>query len=151
MFTIKPTMKGGNGPSNSNGNGNGNGGHNGAKVETVLGPGVFYRGTLTGAAGVRIEGAFEGAINVRGPLVIADGAKVTAEVQANAVSVAGSLKGNVTAKKVEILSTGRIWGDLLTTSFSTEEGAFLRGKVTMQDETALPPTPEPAPLEAVTT
>lgn len=141
MFTIRPPKINGNGHKNGNGNGNGhNGNGNGHnhKLETVLGPGVYYQGTLNGAGGVRIEGGFEGSINIKGQLYIAEGAKVTAEVQAGTVSVSGNLKGNVTAGKVEIRSTGRIWGDIVTTAFATEEGAFLRGQVTMRDETAPP-------------
>jgi cytoskeletal protein CcmA (bactofilin family) len=92
---------------------------------------------------VRIEGSFDGAITLKGPLVVAEGAKVTAEIQAGAVSVAGSVKGNITAGKVEILPTGRVWGDLVTAAFATEEGAFLRGQVTMQDE-----VPPPEGVEA---
>jgi len=38
---------------------------------------------------------------------------------------------------VEILSTGRIYGDLTTGAFASEEGAFLRGQITMQDAQAL--------------
>jgi len=153
MFTIRPPKNGnglsGNGHKNGNGNGaNGNGHKNGngyGKIETVLGPGVHYKGTLNGAAGVRIEGAFDGAINIKGPVVIADGAKVTANIQASAVSVAGNLRGNITAGKVEILSTGRVWGDLTTSSFASEEGAFLRGAVKMEDEV---PSPEPVGVMA---
>jgi cytoskeletal protein CcmA (bactofilin family) len=160
MFTMKPAAKPGlfgngllrkNGTGNDhpgpNGNGhNGNGnGKSSSKIETVLGPGVYYKGTLTGAGGVRIEGAFEGTISLKGPLVITDGAKVTAEIKAGAVSVGGNVRGNITAGKVEILSTGRVWGDLTTSAFATEEGAFLRGQVTMQDEV---PLPEPAEVEA---
>lgn len=109
-------------------------GGNRPKIESVLGPGIHYQGTLTGTGGIRIEGTFDGTINLRGPLVIADGAKVTADIQASAVSVGGSLKGNITAGKIEILSTGRVWGDLITTAFATEEGAFLRGQVQMEDQ-----------------
>jgi cytoskeletal protein CcmA (bactofilin family) len=47
--------------------------------------------------------------------------------------VAGSFRGNVIAEKLEIRSTGRVWGDVVTTSFSTEEGAFLRGQVRMEE------------------
>jgi len=54
------------------------------------------------------------------------------------VAVAGSVQGNITANKVEIRSTGRVFGDLVTTSFATEEGAFLRGQVRMEDEMAAP-------------
>jgi cytoskeletal protein CcmA (bactofilin family) len=35
---------------------------------------------------------------------------------------------------VEITESGRVWGDVITTSFSTEEGAFLRGNITMEDQ-----------------
>jgi cytoskeletal protein CcmA (bactofilin family) len=133
--------KNGNGSNNRHGNGNGNGHSN--KIESVLGPGVQFQGTLTGAAGIRIEGAFEGTITIKGPLVVADGAKVTANVQASMVTVGGSVKGNITANKVEIKSTGRVWGDLVTTAFATEEGAFLRGQVRMEDEVAAAaPMPE---------
>lgn len=147
MFTIRPAVKNGpfgNGHKQGNGNGhNGNGNGKGGKIETVLGPGVHYKGTLNGTGGVRIEGSFDGTITLKGPLVVAEGAKVTAEIQAGAVSVGGSVKGNITAGKVEIFATGRVWGDLVTSAFATEEGAFLRGQVTMQDE-----VPPPEGMEA---
>jgi cytoskeletal protein CcmA (bactofilin family) len=50
------------------------------------------------------------------------------------VIVAGSVKGNITANKVEIASTGRVWGDVVTTAFSTQEGAFLRGEIRMEEK-----------------
>jgi cytoskeletal protein CcmA (bactofilin family) len=126
--------------------------HHPTKVESVVGAGLHQQGTLTGDGGIRIEGSFDGIINITGPLVIADGAKVTADIRAGAVSVAGSVKGNITAGKVEILSTGRVWGDLITTAFATEEGAFLRGQVRMEDE--LPerlPAPAAPPTAAFST
>jgi cytoskeletal protein CcmA (bactofilin family) len=140
--------KNGNGHKPANGR-NGHNGHNGhsGKVETVLGPGVHYKGTLNGAAGVRIEGSFDGDINIKGAVVIADGAKVTADIRASAVSVGGNVKGNITAGKVEILSTGRVWGDLTTTAFASEEGAFLRGAVKMEDDLPDPTPPETAVIQ----
>lgn len=117
--------------------------------DSVVGPGVSLQGTLTGAGSMRIEGAFDGIINIQGALFVADGAKVTAEIRAGAVSVAGSVKGNIIAGKVEILSTGRVWGDLITTAFATEEGAFLRGQVRMEDE--VPAAPAALPSSALPT
>ena len=114
--------------------------------DSVVGPGVALQGTLSGAGNMRIEGSFDGNINIQGTLFVADGAKVTAEIRAGAVSVGGSVKGNITAGKVAILSTGRVWGDLITTAFATEEGAFLRGQVRMEDHLPTPPaTPAPQP------
>jgi cytoskeletal protein CcmA (bactofilin family) len=44
------------------------------------------------------------------------------------------VKGDVTADKVEIRSTGRVWGNVITAAFATEEGAFLRGQITMEEK-----------------
>jgi cytoskeletal protein CcmA (bactofilin family) len=84
---------------------------------------------------VRIEGAFDGEIALRGLVVIGEGGRVTCEhIRAVTVIVAGSVKGDITANKVEITRTGRVWGNVVTTSFSTDEGAFLRGKITMEEQ-----------------
>jgi cytoskeletal protein CcmA (bactofilin family) len=119
------------------------------RVTSVLGNGVIWKGNLTGTGGVRIEGAFEGDIALRGLLVIGETGRVTCEhVRANVVIVAGAVRGDITAEKVEIRSTGRVWGDVVTAAFATEEGAFLRGQIRMEEQVdiglATAPVEEPA-------
>lgn len=105
------------------------------RVTSVLGSGVIWKGNLSGSGGVRIEGAFEGDIALRGLLVVGATGRVTCpHLRANVVIVAGAVRGNITAEKVEIRSTGRVWGDVVTAAFATEEGAFLRGQIRMEDE-----------------
>ncbi len=105
------------------------------RVDSVLGAGLAWQGTLTGTGGIRIDGAFDGEIALRGLVVIGEQGRVTSDhIRAATVIVAGSVKGDITAGRVEITRTGRVWGDVVTTSFSTEEGAFLRGKITMEDQ-----------------
>ncbi|MBG7610581.1 MAG: polymer-forming cytoskeletal protein [Anaerolineae bacterium] len=109
-----------------------------ARVTSVLGDGIAWKGAITGHGGVRIEGAFDGDISLRGMLVIGQTGRITCDhVQADIVIVAGALRGNITAEKIEIRSTGRVWGDVITTAFATEEGAFLRGQIQMEDSVAL--------------
>jgi len=69
---------------------------------------------------------------------------------ANAVIVAGAVRGNITTQKLEIRASGRVWGDVVTTAFVTEEGAFLRGQIRMEEtvELELEPAPESTPSEA---
>jgi cytoskeletal protein CcmA (bactofilin family) len=108
------------------------------RITSVLGPGVIWKGDLRGSGGIRIEGNFEGEIVLRGMLVVGETGKVTCKnLVANSVIVAGMVKGDIKAEKLEIRSTGRVWGDVDVVSFSTEEGAFLRGQVTMEEKIEL--------------
>lgn len=108
------------------------------RVTSVIGPGINWKGDLRGKGGIRIEGTLEGEISVRGLVVIGETGRVTCEMlRADSVVVAGSLKGNITTQKLEIRSTGRVWGDVITTSFSTEEGAYLRGQICMEENLEL--------------
>src|SRR5512135_3167086 len=108
------------------------------RVTSVLGPGINWQGNLRGAGGVRIEGTFEGEILLRGLVVVGETGRVTCEtLRANTVIVAGAVRGNVVAEKLEIRSTGRVWGDVTVVAFATEEGAFLRGQVRMEEKVEL--------------
>lgn len=118
------------------------------RVTSVLGTGIAWKGRLSGSGGLRIEGTFEGDINLRGLLVVGETGRVTSEtIQANTVVIAGAVRGNITAEKIEIRATGRVWGDVVTAAFATEEGAFLRGQITMEEKVdlgSLPPEPVPS-------
>ena len=104
------------------------------RITSVLGAGLIWQGSMTGSGGVRVEGTFEGQIALKGLLVVGETGKVTCDtVRAANVIVAGAVKGNIIAQKVEIRSSGRVWGDIITTAFATEEGAFLRGQIRMED------------------
>ncbi len=105
------------------------------RVTSVLGPGITWKGDLNGSGGIRIEGAFEGNIGLRGLLVVGETGRVTCEhLRANVIIIAGAVKGDITAERVEIRATGRVWGNVVTAAFATEEGAFLRGQITMEEK-----------------
>ncbi len=127
------------------------------RVTSVLGPGINWSGNLGGKGGIRIEGTFEGEISIHGLVVIGETGRVSCQnLRANNVIVAGAVKGNITAEKLEIRSTGRVWGDVEVIAFSTEEGAFLRGQVRMEETVDLHlddklPETKPQPEEPVFT
>ncbi len=122
------------------------------RVTSVLGAGIVWQGSINGSGGVRIEGAFEGEIALRGLLVVGESGRVICDnIRANAVIVAGAVYGNITTQKLEIRATGRVWGDVVTTAFITEEGAFLRGQIRMEEHVEIDfgSMPELTPTETL--
>jgi cytoskeletal protein CcmA (bactofilin family) len=116
------------------------------KIETVIGPTANFKGTMQSDGGLRIDGVFEGSIQIAGNLIVGESGKVIAEVTAQNVSVAGALKGSVKAAgRLEILSNGRVWGDISVASFLIDEGGFFRGQSIMPGEPDMPMLEAPAP------
>jgi cytoskeletal protein CcmA (bactofilin family) len=119
------------------------------RVTSVLSAGTAWKGQLSGSGGVRIEGSFEGDIALRGLLVVGESGRVTCqELRANVVIVAGAVRGDITAEKLEIRSTGRVWGNVVAAAFATEEGAFLRGQVRMEERVDIGVAPQAQVAEA---
>jgi cytoskeletal protein CcmA (bactofilin family) len=120
------------------------------RITSVVADGVVLGGKLSGSGGVRIEGAFDGEIELDGLFVISPSGRVTcSQLKARHVIVAGAMRGDILAERVEIRASGRVWGNVTTASMSTEDGAFLRGQIQMEDKVDLglsvPPLP---PAEA---
>ncbi len=121
------------------------------QVETVVGPTTNFKGTIQNDGGLRVDGVLEGAVETGGNLIVGEEAKVMADIVAYNVSVAGSVKGNVKANRVEILSTGRVWGNITVKSFLVDEGGFVRGEIIMEGAEFKPPitkSPKLAPKTA---
>ncbi|NLW07756.1 MAG: polymer-forming cytoskeletal protein [Clostridia bacterium] len=111
--------------------------NNVASVDTIVGKGTSIEGKLVSEGVVRIDGTFEGELNVEGDLVIGEAAQVKAVVQARNLLVVGSINGNiVTTGQLEIASTGKIKGDVETARLIIEAGGLLQGncKMSISDE-----------------
>jgi cytoskeletal protein CcmA (bactofilin family) len=98
--------------------------------ESVIANGLTIEGRIEGTGDLRIAGNFQGDVNVRGNLTIVAGAKLTGAVRANAVVIAGELQGNVDeAKRVELLETGVLDGNLKAESITVSAGSKMRGQM----------------------
>src|SRR5207344_2837583 len=85
----------------------------GGEVHTLLGKGSEFEGKLTFEGQVRIDGKFSGQIHTKDTLVIGDGAKVNAEINAGTVIVNGTVEGNIRATQViELHQPARMKGNL---------------------------------------
>jgi cytoskeletal protein CcmA (bactofilin family) len=110
--------------------------------ETVLGADCTLEGTLRSHANVRLDGTFTGVLEIVGNVLVGETAKINADIDAKNISIAGAVRGNVSGKKVQLLRTGRIWGDIRATALTTEEGAFIDGKITIVGHEASSPPDE---------
>jgi len=99
--------------------------------ETAIGANATFKGDFTSQANVRIDGTFEGTLNIDGNVLVGETARITADINAKNVSIAGAVRGDVNGNKVQLLRTGRVWGDISANAITTEEGAFIDGKITM--------------------
>lgn len=119
-----------------------------SRVTSIIGEGTSWKGEISGSGGLRIEGLYEGEIDLDGMIIIDLKGRVESDlIKADTVIVAGAVRSNIHAKKVEIRSTGRVWGDVTTEKFSTEEGAYLRGKIQMEEEEITEGSTEGSPDE----
>lgn len=124
--------------------------------ETVLGANSVIEGKLSSKGNVRLDGQFSGTLEINGNVLVGETARIHADIDARNISIAGAVRGNVSGNKVQLLRTGRIWGDIKARALTTEEGAFIDGKITMtghaamQEDTEQSSAPEVEPLEPVT-
>jgi cytoskeletal protein CcmA (bactofilin family) len=111
------------------------------KIETVIGPNTNFTGHLKCDGNVRIDGVCEeGLIETVGNVIVSANAKVAADIVARNVSVSGAVSGKIKASdRLEILSTGRVWGDVEVGSFLLDEDGYFRGQLVMKEEPEVPP------------
>src|SRR6476659_2299809 len=114
------------------------------EVHTLLGKGSEFEGKLTFEGQVRIDGKFSGQINTKDTLVIGDGARVNAEINAGTVIVNGAVEGNIRATQlIELHQPGRIKGNLETPTLSMDKGVMFEGSCKMEPAKGGDSTPTP--------
>ncbi len=105
------------------------------RIENVIGPTATFIGELKCDGGVRIDGVFQGTLETMGNVIIGETAKVAAEIVGRNISISGAVKGNINAMgRLEILSTGIVWGDIEVASFLIDEGGVFSGRSEMPVE-----------------
>lgn len=115
--------------------------------DTVIGANCTIEGTLRSHANIRLDGDFTGTLEITGNVLVGETASINADINARNISIAGTVRGNVTGKKVQLLRTARVWGDITATALATEEGAFIDGKISMLNEPTEEETDHDEPAE----
>lgn len=107
------------------------------EIKAFLGKGARFCGKLIFNGAVRIDGDYQGEIFGEGSLIIGEGALVEANISADSVSISGEVHGKIdVTEKLEIYSTGQLWGDVTTPVFVIKEGAIFDGLSKMKEAVA---------------
>ena len=114
-------------------------------ASTIIGPNSKITGEIWSDENILINGQVEGKIRSSKVLIIGKRGNVKAELEADIVSVQGKVSGNCSASsKVEITSTGSIFGNIEAPAIAVAEGAIFRGASKMKGDTTTAKPPLPA-------
>jgi len=105
-----------------------------------IGKSVVIKGELSGSEDLYVDGTVEGTIELQGNnLVIGPNGQVRARVNAKGVVIQGKVEGNIRAsERAELRKTAVAVGEIITQRVAIEDGAYFKGKVDIQKETAKP-------------
>jgi cytoskeletal protein CcmA (bactofilin family) len=113
--------------------------------ESILGPDLHIKGTITFEKSVRIHGHVEGSINGPGRVHVARDGRITGDVEATEVVIEGNITGDiVAADRVELKPTGHYQGDLRAAKLAIDAGASFTGHVTVGADAAKERAAKPA-------
>ncbi|MDP2654510.1 MAG: polymer-forming cytoskeletal protein [Candidatus Omnitrophota bacterium] len=84
---------------------------------------------------LKINGNFNGTLEVRGTLTIGSTAFVEAHITGDNIIIAGKVRGDIFAKKMLVLMpTGVLTGNIVTPKLNIVEGAMFQGKCQMMED-----------------
>jgi len=110
-------------------------------VTGVIDQGCEFEGKLCFQGTVRIGGTFRGEIFTPDTLIIGEGARVQAQIDAGTVIISGEVSGTIKAKhRVEIHQPAIFRGDIFTPSLKVDEGVIFEGSSKMVNSASSPTT-----------
>jgi cytoskeletal protein CcmA (bactofilin family) len=122
------------------------------EIRAFLGEGTQFKGVLSFAGAVRIDGHLEGEIVGEELLIIGEPGQVKAEIEVGTLVVSGRVQGAITAReRVELLRPSRVTGTIRTPCLVVAEGAVFNGNCEMagpDDESAGRPEAKKEDLQA---
>lgn len=102
------------------------------RLDGTIGPDLVVHGKLDGKSDLRIDGVFEGEIDVEGTIAVGPEGSVTAPLTVGDLEVEGEVRGPVTARDgVTIRAGGRLVGDVRARRIAIDDGGSLQGGIDM--------------------
>jgi len=107
-----------------------------SEITAFLGKGTEFKGVLSFAGTIRVDGNVEGEVISKDTLIAGDGAYLKGEISVGSLILSGTVVGNINAaQKVHVLAPASIEGNVRTPKLIIEEGVTFNGKCEMPKET----------------
>ncbi len=105
------------------------------QINAFLGSDTQFEGKLSFKGVVRIDGRFKGEIDTEGTLIVGETASIESDIHASEIIISGEVSGNIVAEKsIEILSPGKVFGNIKAPSVTISEGVVFEGICQMQTQ-----------------
>ena len=104
----------------------------GQTLNTIIGRGTLFEGTMKVENSVRIDGVFKGELSCSGSLTISQAGEAYAQLEGKDIYVNGVVRGTVRAEKVRLDSQARFIGDIHAGALTVTEGAIFHGNCSME-------------------
>lgn len=107
----------------------------GAKISSIIGADMVVEGNIRAKDTIRVEGNVTGNVETEESLILSATGKVKGNVKGNNIVVGGVLEGDlVCGGKTEVISTGKVLGNMHTKSLIVDENAVFQGQCVMNEE-----------------
>lgn len=103
-----------------------------SRVNSVIGKGTEFEGTIRTKETFRVEGVVKGTIISEGTLIIGNGGMVDGRIEAVNIMIGGEAFGELYAtNRVEANASGRIYGNVHAKNLIVDENAIFQGTCEM--------------------
>lgn len=102
------------------------------RLDTIIGTETVVKGELQVGGGLRLDGKFEGRLDVGDVILTGARSFLNGDVNCRSAVIAGRIEGNITARESVELQTGaQVIGNITSRSLVIQPGCFFEGNCTM--------------------
>lgn len=98
---------------------------------TLISKGCVVQGKIESDVFVRIDGNIKGDLFIGEGMIVGEDGLIEGNIHTREIVVYGTVNGTVKAESIDIKSSGKIFGELNTTTLQVEKGAIYVGTVIM--------------------
>lgn len=100
----------------------------GSFINSIVGPGTFFRGHVELNGLLRIDGDFSGSVKTSGRVIVGQAGRADCAIDAGSVVIGGLFRGEIFAQeKVVLLSSSVVIGSITAPRLVVEPGVLVHG------------------------